>query len=221
MTPRSRRLGSVVAALIAALAVTIAALPLIQSGNGADALAGPAIIPRPIVTAVLLGLPAGIAMIGALRASRPMFLAAGSLCLLQSLVAFSGVTLGFVIPGIVLIALGGPRMQSGDSTRSGGGRARIAGLLVVGLGIAAWFALFATSETVCWIARSGSDGRPVYTRIAETNSFTLGANDLGAGCDGGAFTLLGLTVAAVFVVGALAAAALSKGRGRDPHATEA
>lgn len=201
--------------MIAVLAVTIAALPLIQHGDRPGGLEGPAIVPRPIVIALLLGLPAGIALIGALRAARPMFFAAGVLCLLQSVVAFSGVTLGFVIPGIVLVALSLERAAPATPTRSSS-RAWLAGLLVVGLGIAAWLVPFATSENVCWIARAGTDGKPVHTRIAETNTFSLGPDDLGGGCDGGSFTLPGLLAGGVLAMGALATAGLAVGKRRDP-----
>ncbi len=203
------------AAMIAALAVTIAALPSIQGGDGPGGLDGPAIVPRPIVVAFLLGLPAAVAAMAALRASRHMFVAAGMLCLLQSVVAFSGVTLGFVIPGIVLVALGLQRAATTKPSRSSG-RGLVAGMLVVGYGIAAWLVPLSTSETVCWIARAGPDGKPMYTRIAETNTFSLGPDDLGAGCDGGASTPTGLMVGVVFAVGALATAGLAGGKRRDP-----
>jgi hypothetical protein len=201
----------VTAALIAGLAVTIAALPTIQGGSSQDMLEWPTVIPRPIVMAALLGLPAAIALTGALRGSRSMLFSAGALALLQSFVAFSGVTLGFIIPGIVLITLS--RAESADTIRSDG-RARVAALLVVGLGIAAWFAILATSETVCWMARPGPDGTPVYTRIPETSTISVGPDEIGGGCDGGTLTAPGLLLGGAFGVGALATAWLAGGRRR-------
>lgn len=146
-----------------------------------------------------------------------MFIAAGVLCLLQSVVgAFSGVTLGFVIPGIVLVAMGLERAPTA-SPRPTRRRARAAGVLVVGLGIAAWIIPFATSETVCWIARAGPDGNPVYTRIADTDTISVGVGDLAGGCDGGTFTLQGLMVGGVLATGALAMAALAASRPKDSN----
>lgn len=216
MNPKRRRLGYILAAAIAALAVVVAAFPLIQEGGSRD-IAGPAIVPRPIVIALLLALPAALAAIAALRGSRPIFVAAGVLCLLQSLVgAFSGVTLGFLAPGILLISIGLDR-ASNDVPSPTRRREWIAALLVVGLGIAAWVAPFALSETVCWIARAGTDGNPVYTIIPNAGSLTLGLDDLASGCDGGAFTLQGLMLAGVLAIGALAIAGVSSGS--NPNAS--
>lgn len=201
------------AAAIAVLAGVIAVVSAIQTG-GADDFGPPPVVPRPIVIAIVLGLPAGIAAIAALRGSRAMLIAAGALCLLQSVVAFSGVTLGFVIPGIVLISLGLQRApaEPPSLTRR---REWLAGVFVVCVGIAAWVVPFATSETVCWTARAGPDGSPVYTRIPETNTFSGGPGDLGSGCDGGTWTLEGLLAGSVLAIGALAMSGFATSRRRD------
>jgi hypothetical protein len=203
VNPKRRRLGFVLAGTIAALAVAVASLPLLQPG--ADLISGPALVSRPIVIALLLALPAGLAAIAAFRGSRPLFIAAGVLCLLQSIVAFSGVTLGFVVPGILLVALGLER------TGSNPGRAWIAAAFAFGLGIAAWVAPFATSETVCWIAREGPGGTLAYRRIPESDTVNLGLGDVAGGCDGGSFTLEGLLLAGAFGVGSLVMAGLEAG----------
>jgi hypothetical protein len=216
MNPRRRRLGYVLAAAIAALAVVVAAFPLIQAG-GAPEFSGPSLVPRPVIIGLLLGLPAALAAIATLRGSRPIFLTAGVLCLLQSIVgAFSGVTLGFVIPGVLLVALGLERTPASPTSRTSA-RAWLATLSVVGLGIAAWVAPFATSETVCWVASMGPDGAAVYRRIPESETLTVGLNDIASGCDGGSFTLEGLLLAGFLGVGALAMAGLAAGEGRKPR----
>ena len=217
MDPKRRRLGFVLAGAIAVIAVAVASLPLLQPGT--EGVTGPAIVPRPIVIALLLGLPAGLAAIAALRGSRPLFIAAGVICLLQSIVAFSGVTLGFVIPGILLVALGLERTGSTDR------RAWIAAVLAIGLGVAAWVAPFVTSETLCWVASEGPDGTVVYRRVPESDTMTLGPGDVAGGCDGGSFTVEGLLLGGIFAVGALAIAGLGTGgageadSGSDRHTT--
>ena len=208
MNAGRRRLGFVLAAAVAALAVVVAAFPLIQPG-GAPGFSGPVLVPRPVVIGLLLALPAGLAAVAAFRGSRPIFIAAGILCLLQSLVgAFSGVTLGFVIPAILLIGLGLERMPTGSPSRTRG-REWLAAALVIGLGIAAWIAPFATSETVCWIASKGPDDGSVYRRIPESDTLTLGINDLASGCDSGSFTVEGLLLAGILGFGALGLAGLA------------
>lgn len=216
MNANRRRLGFVLAAMIGGLAIAIAALPFFQAAGSSGSLGGPAIVPRPFVIATLLGLPAGVATIAAVRASRPMFIAAGVICLLQSIVALSGVTLGFVIPGILLVAVGLERSSPTSVAPTGGRQAWVAGVLVVSLAIAAWIVPFATSETVCWVARSGPDGNPVYTRVANNSTLVVGVGELASGCDGGTFTLDGLMVGGVLAIGAIAMAALAASRPIDP-----
>lgn len=216
MNQQHRRLGLVLAVTIAVLAVAITALPSIQPGSSEE-LDGPTLVPRPIVTAVLLGLPAVLAAIAALRGSRAMFVAAGVLCLVQSIVAFSGVTLGFLIPGMVLVSLG-LRPAPTDPPSPPSRREWYAALFVVGLGIAAWVVPIASAETVCWIARQGPDGDPVYTRIPVTNTLTSGVGDIGSGCNGGVFTLEGLLAGGALAIGALATAGVATSRRRDAAA---
>jgi hypothetical protein len=213
MKPQRRRLGFVLAATIAALAALIAALPLIQEGYGSGQLTGPAIVPRPLVIALLLALPAALAAVAAARGSRPIFIAAGVLCLLQSFVAFSGVTFGFLIPALLLILLG---VEGGSTTRTPK-RALLAGLLVICLGIAAWIGPFATGETVCWTARPGPDGKPVYTIIPNSDTLSVEVGELGSGCDGGAFTLQGLMLGGVLWIGAVVVAGLAAGSASEPR----
>lgn len=207
-----RTAGLVVSATIVVLAVVIAALPSIQNPmdlRGADALS---IVPRPLVIGALLALPAVIGAIAALGGSGPLFVAAGALCLAQSFVAFSGVTLGFVVPALVLISLGLRRDPNDPTDRPGRTRERMAGVLVFGLGIAAWIATLALTETVCWTARTGLDGSPIYERVPLTDTMTLGPGMIAGGCDGGSITAEGVAVGAILVIGAIAIAWLASAR---------
>ncbi len=198
----SRRMGLAVSAMIAGLAVVVAALPMIQAGSGSERFGPPGIVPRPLVLASLLALPAAIGALASLRGSSPLFVAAGVLGLFQSFIAFSGVTLGFVLPALLLISLGLRRPASRTRRRD-----RAAGALVVAFGIAAWLTPFALSETQCWIAQTAGDGSIVYEYIPVTD--TLPPSDLGGGCDGGAFTLQVLMVGSIFAIGALAVGILA------------
>jgi hypothetical protein len=211
-----RRLGLGAAAIIAGYALFIAALLAGLVGDlGSDGFGPPETVPRPILLGALLLLPAAVAVIGAVRRSPPILIAAGVLCLAQSFISFAGVSLPFLVPALLLLGLGASRSPT-DPAR----RAMVGGLLVVALGIAAWVAPFAMTETSCWVASAGADGRPVYAPIpvragadadAGGGQVELGLQptDLGSGCDGGALTAQGAALATVFAIGAVAVAALA------------
>ena len=86
-----------------------------------------------MVLALLLMLPAAIAAIGAWRRSGPLLIAAGVLCLAQSFIAFSGVTLPFLVPAILLLVLGGRASPVPHPRRAAWGPS-----LVIALGIGSW-----------------------------------------------------------------------------------
>jgi hypothetical protein len=211
-----RRLGLGAAAIIAGYALVIAALSAGLVGDlGSDGLGPPEIIPRPIFLGALLLIPAAVAVIGAVRRSPPILIAAGVLGLAQSFVSFSGVSIPFIVPAFLLLALGATG-RSADVPR----RAFVGGVLVIALGFAAWIAPFAMTETSCWVARAGADGAPIYAPIPVPAGADFGAGggqgelsvqpgEIGSGCDGGTLTLRGAALAAVFGIGAVAVAALS------------
>jgi hypothetical protein len=211
-----RRLGLAAAGIVAGLALFIAAVSAGAIGNlVSDDPGPPEVVPRPILLGALLVVPAFIAAVGAWRRSRPILVAAGVLCLAQSFVSFAGVTIPFLVPAFVLLVLGAGG-RSEDTPR----RAMVGGVLVIALGFAAWFAPFALTQTSCWIARAGPSGTVIYTPIpvpADTVfgtggghvELSLDAGDVGTGCDGGAVTIEGATLGAVFGLGAIAVATLA------------
>jgi hypothetical protein len=208
MSARTRRIAGAVAAAMAGLAVMIAVLPIVWESQESPELAAPMLIPRPILTAILLAVPAAVASIAVIRRSRLMLVAAGLLAFLQSFVAFSGVTLGFLLPALLLIVLG--VRVGGSDDRSGPSRRRLAtGVLVIGLVVSAWLVVLGTSETVCWIARLGPDGTPVYRQIPVTDTISVAPSEIGGGCDSGVPTAAGLLTGGVLILGALALAWLA------------
>jgi hypothetical protein len=211
-----RRLGLGAAGIIAGYALVLGAISAGVGGltDGGE-FAPPEVVPRPFVLVALGMLPAVLAAIGALRRSRPVLIAAGLLCLGQAFISFSGVTIPFVVPAFLLLALG--LQDSGTETSW---RAMVGGVFVVALGIGAWVAPFASTETTCWVARTGADGAVVYVRtpVPEGASFgfsggqvglQMAPGDLAAGCGGGELTVQGAGLAAVFEIGAVALAALA------------
>jgi len=154
--------------------------------------------------AALLMLPGAIAVIASLRRSRPLFVVAGCLCFAQSLIAYSLVTLPFIVPAFLLLRLSGVA-YTGESSR----RAVIGALVAIGLGIGAWVSWFALTETVCWVARAAADGSLAYSRIPFSNEGILGPGDVASGCDGGVVSAEGLAMSAILAIGAIAIAEFS------------
>ena len=203
-----RHLGLGAAAIIAGYALVVAA---ISANAAAGELQARETVPAPVRLAMLFLLPAFVAAIGALQRSRPILIAAGVLCLAQSWVSFSGVTIPFLVPAFLLLALG----ARSDGTKASG-RAKVGGVVVVLLGFAMWVAPFAMTETTCWIAETGADGTIVSRQVPETETQTLGPTQVGAGCDGATVTIQGVTLAAVLWIGAVAVAAFASRAPRAP-----
>jgi hypothetical protein len=195
-----RTLGLGVAVVIAAYAGLLG----LVAANGRTDEVGPSSIASSLMLVALLSLPAAIAAIGAVRRSQALLTAAGVLCLVQSVIAFSGATIPFAIPGIALLTL---------ASRTGRGplpgRAGVGAIGVIALAVASWFALLGLTETVCWVARAGADGALVYTRVPVADTMTLQVGDAADGCDGGAATAQGIALAAMLAVGAVVVAGRS------------
>jgi hypothetical protein len=205
------RLGIGAAAIIAGYALVVAAIS--AGAHEPDELGPPEAVPRPLLLAVLFMLPAAIAVVGAIRRSGPVLIAAGVVCLIQAFVAFSGVTIPFAVPALLLLALGAEQQDRVPM------RTVITGVLVVLLGLGAWVAALAMTETSCWVAHTAPDGTVVYAAIPIPAGADLGSSsgsleldlesgDLGKGCGGGQLTFQGAGVAAVLGVGAIAVATL-------------
>ncbi|MDO8483575.1 MAG: hypothetical protein Q7S35_01375 [Candidatus Limnocylindrales bacterium] len=199
---RPRRIGLAAAAIIVGYGLFVAAVPLVREDQGPTT---PWSIYRPIALFGLFAVPAVVAGIGAIRGVRPLLIAAGALCLLQAYIAFSGVTMGFVVPAIVLLWLGAAAPSSAEEPRPS--RATLlAGVAIIGLTIAAWVSLFALTEERCWVASRASDGALSYAVVPVTNTMTLGPDQVAGGCDGGTLTVQGIGVSAVIAIAAVAIA---------------
>jgi hypothetical protein len=99
MTPHARRLAAIAAISAVAFAVGIGLLAAGQFDGGEP----PDLISRGLASAVLLAAPGLIGLIGALTGRRSVLIAAGVICLFQSAISFSGVTLIFLVPAILFL----------------------------------------------------------------------------------------------------------------------
>jgi hypothetical protein len=87
------------AILALALAVVIEMLVSQQS----SAFEAPATVPRTLVVLALLAAPGVIGLLGAWANRAEIVVAAGVICVAQSAVSFGGVTLVFLLPGLLLL----------------------------------------------------------------------------------------------------------------------
>ena len=99
MVARSTRPGGLLAAGIAAACAL--GLGLVAAANQSPG--PPAAVPWPVVFGALLVAPAVIGALGAVSGRRSLLVAAGVLCLVQSVIAFSGVTLVFLVPAVLFL----------------------------------------------------------------------------------------------------------------------
>lgn len=171
---------------------------------------------RPIALFGLFGVPAAVAAIGAVRRVRPLLVAAGVLCLAQAYIAFSGVTIGFVVPGLLLMALG-----SADSWPAAARVSRaslLGGGAVIALTIGAWVSLFALTTPRCYVTTRTESGAVVTTEVPASQMLygPMPIQGDGGGCSSAELTLEGMSVSAVLAIGALAFAALGASGRRAP-----
>jgi hypothetical protein len=210
---RTRRLTLFAAVGILVYGAFVAALPLLLY----DEPRPPWWFERPLALLGLFATPALIATLGAVRGVRPLLIAAGILCLLQAYVAFSGVTIGFVVPAILLLAMGASgRWPNEDRV---GPSAAATGVLVIVLVVAAWVALFAFTAPRCWVGAASADGRTTTVEIPATEQQLHGPMVVpsgGGGCSSAELTRSGIAVTAVLAIGAIAVAAYAPIKQREP-----
>lgn len=98
MAESARRTALVAGGATIAFSVTLGLLAQSQSD-----LTPPDVVPRALASTVLLGGPGLLGWVGALTRRRSVLVAAGILCLVQSAISFSGVTLIYLMPGVLLL----------------------------------------------------------------------------------------------------------------------
>ena len=204
VTVRPRRLMLLGAAVVLGYGLFVALLPLWLYSSPRP----PWWPERPVALFGLFSVPGVVAAIGALRGIRPIVAAAGVLCLLQAYVAFSGVTVGFVVPGLLLIALAGS--NSWRDARPVTRTMLAGGVAVVALTIAAWISLLALQEPRCYVLARTQDGALLTTEVPATDQMLYGPMPIqgeGSGCSSAELTVRGMGASAVLAIGSIAVAA--------------
>lgn len=193
---------------ILAYAAIVATVPNFLGGNEPRP---PWWAQRAVMLFILLSMPGALGTIGVVRRSPSTIGAAAIVCLCQSFVAFSGVTMGFVIPAILLFA-GATRLQAERPLHveaSGG-----AGLTAMILVFAAWTSMIAITEPRCYLIVRDSDRSIRTVEVPATSgnqccaTHTVpGAAAIGGGCSSAELTPHGILISCAFALGAVAIAA--------------
>jgi hypothetical protein len=137
--------------LLCCVAITAAAVAVLQTDASMEAWPPGYGVPAKAYLAVELGGAAAVGLIGVIRGSRPLLGAAGGLILPIGLMSL------LVAPAALLIAVCGVL----PSRRRPSGRELAAGVLVVLLGLAPFFAPAVLSSPRCWVEIADAAGRRV------------------------------------------------------------
>jgi len=205
------RMVHLAALLIGLYAVFVATVPLLIY----DEIRPPWALSRPIALVVLFAVPALLAVIGARTNVRAFVVVGGVLCLLQSAISFSGITIGFIVPALMLLVAG--TSERWPDSRGNDPPSMVAGVASLGLVVGAWIAFLTLTEEVCWYASRAADGSLVFHRTAVTEVMMVPPDQVAGGCDGGTLTFEALAVGAILAIGAVAIAIMTGTRRVAPR----
>jgi hypothetical protein len=158
----------------------------------------PDFVPRGIVLFVTFGVPGLIGIVGARRRQRALLVAAAVTSFLGSFVAFSGVTLIFLVPAM-LFAVGALAIHPApDEDRRALTHAVRAGaaVAIVVLSIAAGVAALLVTDAGCWNAYPAPLGT-TYQLLPFSNSLSVPPGALSSGCTTGLVSARGVGIATV------------------------
>jgi hypothetical protein len=213
---RRRHLTIAVAAIVVAYALFVALIPLREETAGTRL---PWTIQRAAGLFGLFAIPAIGAIIGAVRGVKPLLAISGLLCLMQAFVAFSGVTFGFIVPGIALLRLADDEPWAPAWVPIG--RSQVAASFVfLGLTIGAWGAFITLTEPRCWMETHHPDGTQLVVEVPAAGRMTVeaggfaghgqafgsGSSTGAVGCSSAEVTPVGLGISGILAIGAIAVA---------------
>jgi hypothetical protein len=180
----------------------------------------PGFIPRSAAVFLTFAIPGITGGLGAVRRRAALLLAAGVTSFVSAFIAFSGVTLIFLIPallfvfGSVEVQVSSPRHQTSifrDIARAAAAVAIV--VLLVGAGASA---LFVTDAT-CWAEYHGAAGPRVEPFPYTTGEMSVPGDAMSVSCSTGVISARGIGLAALLWTGALVLAARSSRRRPDSY----
>jgi hypothetical protein len=170
-------------------------------------------------------MPGVIAFVG-IRARRPWLLvAAGFASAVGSIVAFSGVTLIFVVPAVLLLA-GAIRLAASDARHPtatlrdrlvAASTQPLAAAAIVALLVGGGGSALLLTDAGCWITHDTGAGQRIEVLPYSTGEVTLSGDVVSGGCTNGLISGRGVGLGVVLEISALGVAALAaRRRPREP-----
>ncbi|HYK96020.1 MAG TPA: hypothetical protein VE011_09175 [Candidatus Dormibacteraeota bacterium] len=205
---------------IGRLASTTQILFAVLIGSVASFAFEPGIVPRGAILMAIFAVPGVIGLIG-VRAHRPALLvAAGLTSGVGSLVAFSGVTLVFLIP-CLLFLVGAARLAAGTTGSSRGGVVGAVGQLVIAAAIVpllvgAGASALLVTDTGCWALYPSAIGIHVEMRPYSNGEMEVPPGATSMGCSSGLISLRGIGLGVLLDGAALGLACLAARRRDRP-----
>ena len=178
--------------------------------GGVSALAGspqPDFVARPLVLLALYALPGLVGLLAIDRRRPGLLVAAGMAAAVGSLIAFSGVTLIFLVPAALMLA-GAAAVRPAAATWVGGLVGGARAVLVVSLLLGAgWSALLITDER-CWTWKEAPGGVVMEPAPLSTGEMSITVTDVGSGygCSNGVISARGVGLGLVLGLVALVVA---------------
>lgn len=189
-------------------------------GGVASLHAEPGVVPRGPVLLVIFALPAVVGWLG-LDRGRPALVAAAALTSgIGALIAFSGVTLIFLLPASMFFASALALTVPGDGERRGSiitgvgqlALAAVISTLIVGAGASALL----ITDSSCWIVHQTAFGSTIEAMPWSTGEMTLPLDAMSGGCSTGQLSPRGIGLGALLAVVALGLAAFAARRPVQP-----
>ena len=182
----------------------------------------PDFVPRGVVIGGAYALPGVVALVGIAGRRPGLVAAAAATSLLGSAFAFSGVTLIFLIPALLLgagaVGLGRARQPKRSWAPGAVSQLAIASVLVVLMAGAGASALLDT-DAGCWIVHETSTGPRIELLPYSTGGMELSGDAVSGGCSKGLISARGVELGVLLGGSALAIAGLAARRRERVPAT--
>lgn len=167
----------------------------------------PGFLPRGLVLFALFAIPGLVGWLGVQRRRPALLVAAGLTSLVGAFVAFSGVTLIFLIPALLLV-IGAVRVQvtappmGRASVLPGLGRG-LAACAIVAMLVGGGAAALLLTDDACWVEFGAGDGPRIQTLPYSTGEMTAQPNATSMSCSTGLISARGVALGGALWAGAL------------------